>query len=100
MCGTELDSILKSLEKDASLLSNWFANNYMKMNDNKSHLLVLGNESVETTLNISGSLMKESSNSETTCTSTYIDIYGKVTVRINYYHFHNVTFISVGGLEI
>ena len=55
----ELDPILKSLEKDASLLSNWFANNYMKMNDDKSNLLVLGNKGVEATLNISGSLIKE-----------------------------------------
>ena len=60
VCGTELDPILKSLEKDASLLSNWFANNYMKMNDDKSHLLVLGSKGVEATVNISGSLIKES----------------------------------------
>ena len=60
MCGTELDNILSSLEKDASLLSSWFANNNMKMNDDKSHLLALGNKNVEATLNISGSLVKES----------------------------------------
>ena len=41
VCGTELDPILKSLEKDASLLSNWFANNYMKMNDDKAIYLCL-----------------------------------------------------------
>ena len=52
VCGTELDPILKSLGKDASLLSNWFANNYMKMNDDKSHLLVLGNKGVDATVNI------------------------------------------------
>ena len=60
VCGTKFDPILKTLEKDASLLSNWFANNYMKMNDDKSHLLVLGNKDVEATVNISGSFMKES----------------------------------------
>ena len=60
VCGTEVDPILKSLEKDAPLLSNWFANNYMKMNDDKSHLLVLGNKGVKATVNISGSLIKES----------------------------------------
>ena len=33
VCGTELDPVLKPLDKDTSLLSNWFANDYMKMND-------------------------------------------------------------------
>ena len=59
VCGTELDPILKSLEKDASLLTSWFANNYMKMNGDKSHQLMLGNKSIEATVNISGSLIKE-----------------------------------------
>ena len=60
VCGTELDPILKSLEKDASLLSSWFANNCMKIHGDKSHLLMLGNKSVEATVNISGFLIKES----------------------------------------
>ena len=60
MCGTELDPILKPLEKDASPLSTWFANKYMKTNGDKGHLLVLGNKRVEATLSISGSLIKES----------------------------------------
>ena len=59
VCGAELDPILKSLEKDASLLSSWFANNYMKMNGDKSHLLVLVIKSVEATVNISGASIKE-----------------------------------------
>ena len=60
MCGIELDPILKSLEKDATLLSSWFTNNYMEMNGDKSHLLLLGGESIEAIVNISGSLIKES----------------------------------------
>ena len=60
VCGTELDPILKSLEKDASLLTSWFANNYMKMNGDKSHLLMFGNKSAEATVNISRSSIKES----------------------------------------
>ena len=60
VCGTDLDHILKSLEKDASLLSCWFANNYMKINGDKSHLLVLGNKSIEATAYFSASLIKES----------------------------------------
>ena len=59
VCGAELDPILKSLEKDASLLSSWFANNHMKMNSDTSHLFGVGNKSVEATVNISGALLKE-----------------------------------------
>ena len=58
--GAELDPILKSLEKNASLRSKWFASNYMKMNGAKSQLLVLGNKSDEATVNISRSLIKAS----------------------------------------
>ena len=53
-------SILKSLEKDASLLSLWFENNYMKMNEDKSHLLVFGSKGEDVSVNISGSLIQES----------------------------------------
>ena len=60
VCGAELDPILESLEKDTSLLCNWFENNYMKMNDDKSRLLVFGRKGVEATVNISGSLTEES----------------------------------------
>ena len=59
VCGAELDPISKSLEKDVSLLSSWFANNYMKMNGYNSYLLVLGNKTVEATINISRYLIKE-----------------------------------------
>ena len=59
-CGSDLGSILESLEGDAALLSLWFENNYMKMNEDKSHLPVFGNTDNEVTVNISGSLIKES----------------------------------------
>ena len=44
----------------ATLLSLWFENNYIKMNEDKSHLLVFGNKDDETTLHIYGSLIEES----------------------------------------
>ena len=58
-CGSDLSSILEPLERDATLLSLWFENNYMKMSEDKSHLLVFGNKDDETTVNISGSLIEE-----------------------------------------
>ena len=59
-CGSDLGSILESLERDAALLSLWFENNYMEMNEDKSHLLVIGNKDDEATVNISESLIEES----------------------------------------
>ena len=34
-CGSDKCSILKSLEEDASPVSLWFENNFMKMNEDK-----------------------------------------------------------------
>ena len=58
--GSDMCSILKSLEEDASLLSLWFENNYLKVNDDKSHLLVFGSKDGEVSASISGSLMQGS----------------------------------------
>ena len=59
-CGSDMCSILTSLEEDASHLSRWFENNYMKMNEDKSHLLVFGSKGEDVSVNISGSLIQES----------------------------------------
>ena len=40
--GSDMCSIYKLLEEDVSLFSLWFENNYMKLNEDKSHLLVFG----------------------------------------------------------
>ena len=48
--------ILKSLEEDASLSSLWFEKYYMKVNEDKSHLLVFGSKDGEVSASISGSL--------------------------------------------
>ena len=59
-CGSDMCSILKLLEGDASQLSLWFENNNMKMNEDKSHLLVFGSNGEDVSVNISGSLIQES----------------------------------------
>ena len=53
-CGSDLGS------RNAALLSLWFENNYTKMDEDKSHLLIFGNKNNELTVNISGSFIKES----------------------------------------
>ena len=60
-CGYEIDNILETLERDANLLSDWFVDNYMKMNDDKSHLLIFGNKE-NTSITIGQSPLMESQN--------------------------------------
>ena len=58
--GSDMCSILKSLEVDTSLLSLWFEINYMKVNEDKTHLLVFGSKDDEVPASISGSLIQAS----------------------------------------
>ena len=41
-CDTSLENLLKRLEHDSSLAIEWFQINYMKLNEDKCPLLVLG----------------------------------------------------------
>ena len=59
-CGYEIDNILETLERDANLLSDWFVDNYMKMNDDKSHPLIFGKEN--TSITFEKSSLMESQN--------------------------------------
>ena len=63
-CGSDMCSILKSLEEDASLLSLWLESNYMKMNEYKSHLFIFGSKDEEASVSISGSSIQESDEEE------------------------------------
>ena len=58
--GSDMCPILKSLDEDASLLSLWFENNYMNMNNDKSHCFVFGSKENEVTLSFPGCLIQES----------------------------------------
>ena len=41
-CNKNLDSIVHKLENDSTIALKWFADNFMKLNADKCHLLVLG----------------------------------------------------------
>ena len=42
-CHTDINTVIKNLEADGSILSNWFLSNFMKLNDDKCHLMIFGN---------------------------------------------------------
>ena len=45
MCDSSLENFLKRLEHDANLAIEWFDCNYMKLNEDKCHLIISGHKS-------------------------------------------------------
>lgn len=43
-CDLNLKIVMERLEHDIELYMEWFENNYMKLNENKCHLLVSGHK--------------------------------------------------------
>ena len=41
-CHTALETIVRQLETDGTLLAKCFSNNYLKLNDDKLHLMIFG----------------------------------------------------------
>ena len=56
----QLQEVTLRLGNDTIKLSNWFAENFMKLNEEKCHLLVLGENNIEISINIGTSVIKES----------------------------------------
>ena len=56
----ELQEVILRLENDTVKLSNWFAENFMKLNEEKCHLLVFGEKDTEISINVGPSVIKES----------------------------------------
>ena len=44
ICNKNLDFVLNELERNSNIAIDWFQNNYMKMNSDKCHLLVVGHK--------------------------------------------------------
>ena len=61
VCDNQLENIKNRLERDALKLSGWFHENYMKLNDDKCHLLVFGDKTNDVSVKVGNSLIKESS---------------------------------------
>ena len=55
-----LSAVLSKLEKDTFLLSEWFSDNFMKLKEEKSHLLIFGAKNDGMAINIGASQISES----------------------------------------
>ena len=56
----DLDTIIKQLEEDSSVIVKWFSDNFLKLNDDKCHLMIFGEKSTEATVSIGNSMINES----------------------------------------
>ena len=57
-CDDNLDNVIARLENDSSIIIQWFANNFMKLNTDKCHLLILGrNSNQHITVNVGDSVI-------------------------------------------
>ena len=59
-CGPNVENVLAKLENDALVISEWFPNNRMKLNEDKCHLMIFGGKSNEVSVKIGEASVKES----------------------------------------
>ena len=59
-CNSDLNTIINRLEIDSAVLAKWFSENYMKLNEDKCHLMIFGNKCKDSVVNIGNSTIKES----------------------------------------
>ena len=58
-CGKTLKSVIVRLENDLSIVIQWFGGNFIKLNTDKCHLLILrSNSNQQDILDIRGSVIK------------------------------------------
>ena len=58
-CNNNFDNVIARLENDSSIIIQWFADNFMKLNTDKCHFLVLGrNSNQQVTINVGDSVIE------------------------------------------
>ena len=59
-CGPNIETVIAHLEHDALKITEWFPNNFMKLNEDKCHLIVFGvTGGNEITIKIGDACVKE-----------------------------------------
>lgn len=59
-CHKDLNTIIRNLEAVGSILANWFSSSFMKLNDDKCHLMIFGSTKNDTMIKIENAEVKES----------------------------------------
>ena len=59
-CHRDLDTIIKQLEEDSSMIVKWFSGNFLKLNDDECHPMIFVDKSTEATVTIGNSKINES----------------------------------------
>ena len=56
----ELETIIRRVETDGTLDAKWFSDNYLKLNDDKAHLMIFGDKYSKATVTLRNSTINES----------------------------------------
>ena len=59
-CHPTLETIIRQLETDGTLVAKWFSDKYLKLNDDKCHLMMFGNKCSKATVTIRSTTIMES----------------------------------------
>ena len=59
-CHPTLETIIRQLETDGTLVAKRFSDNYLKLNDDKCHLMIFGNKCSKSMVTMRSSTIKES----------------------------------------
>ena len=59
-CQPTLETIIRQLDTDGTLVAKWFSDNYLKLNYDKCHLMIFGDKCSKATVTIRNSTIRES----------------------------------------
>ena len=60
VCDRDHENIINRLENETLILSEWFQNNYLRLNGEKCHLMIFGEKSNDLSIKIGNTTIKES----------------------------------------
>ena len=59
-CDTTIELVIDKLEKHSFEIASWYSNNFMKLNEEKCHVMLYGDKSNDHSVNVGQALIKES----------------------------------------
>ena len=60
ICDSEINNVIDGLEQDATHLSTWYPENYMKLNADKCHFMIFGEKTDKMKLHVGKAVIEES----------------------------------------